>query len=161
DGRALATGGYDTSVLTWDWMPFCGLRGVPAKKLDARRVAGVWDDLASADARKGYAAVGKLAACPGQAVPLLAGRVRGVSDAECSAVRHRLAELDSEDFAVREKAAGELGKLPAESVPLFYEALRGNPSPEVQRRIKKLLEHPRKARWSPDMLRRLRAVQAL
>jgi WD40 repeat protein len=161
DGRVLATGRSDTSVLVWDWERFCGLGGAPAEKPDARRLAALWDDLASEDARKAYRALGTLAAHPAAAVPLLRARVRAVSEEDCRPVRRLLAELDSDDFATRQKATAALGKLQADWLPLFFEALRRAPSLEAERRIRRLLAEPHKARWSPDMLRRLRAVAVL
>jgi hypothetical protein len=160
DGWALATGGHDSTILKWDWAPSCGLRPAPGK-VEGRRLLALWDDLASTDARTAWAAIGGLAASPDQSTALLKARLRAMTAADCRPVRRWLAELDSDDFATRQKATAELGKLQADWLPLFFEALRRAPSLEAERRIRRLLAEPHKARWSPDMLRRLRAVAVL
>src|SRR5262249_33603661 len=99
DGQLLATAGADTSILVWDWEPYCGLRGTPGAKVGAKRLSGLWDDLASPDGRRGYAAVGTLAAYPDQAVPFLKKHLGAVTEADCRPVRRWLTELDSDDFA--------------------------------------------------------------
>ena len=157
----LATGGSDTTILTWDWARYCGLRPTAGGKVEARRLLALWDDLASADSRTAWAAIGQLAASPDQATALLKGRLRPVSAADARPVRRLLGELDSDDFAARQKATAALGKLQAEWLPFFFEALSRTRSLEAEQRIRRLLAAPRKARWSADMLRRLRAVAVL
>jgi WD40 repeat protein len=160
NGRTLATGGSDTSILLWDWARACGLHSAPTR-LDRNRLAQLWDELALADPLGAYPAIAALVGDPEQAVPFLRRRLQPVSEAQCRPVRRLLAELDSDDFAVREKATTALRELHADWLPLFDEVLCRRPSLEVHRRLERLLAEPIKTRWSPDMLRRLRAVQAL
>ncbi len=55
-------------------------------------------------------------------------------------VRQWIARLDSDQFAVREVATGELKKLGRFAEPALRQALRGNPPPEPRRRIEQLLQ---------------------
>jgi RNA polymerase sigma factor (sigma-70 family) len=71
DGRLAATAGQDTTVLVWD------LTGGPpaSRELSRDELERLWTDLADADARKAYRAVGGLIAVPERAVPFLARRL--------------------------------------------------------------------------------------
>src|SRR5207248_888000 len=51
-----------------------------------------------------------------------------------------IADLDSEEFTVREKAATELAKLGVPAEPALKKALAAKPSLEVRHRIESLLE---------------------
>jgi WD40 repeat protein len=161
DGKTLAFGGSDSSILLCDWSRTCGLSAASKGKLDERDLARLWGDLASPDARVGYRAIGTLTAHPDQAVAFLRERLRPVTEKECGPVRKHLADLDSDDFDTRERATAGLGRLHAEWAPLFHGVLASKPSLEVYRRLWPLLAQPHMTRWSPGMLQRLRAVHAL
>ncbi len=72
DGRFAATGGSDTTILVWD------LTGgkTAERHLSSDEVERLWAELADPDDRIGYRAAGTLAAVPGQAIALLADRLR-------------------------------------------------------------------------------------
>ncbi len=71
-----------------------------------------------------------------------------------------LADLDSDQFTTRDKAAKELTKLGEPIEPFLRKALEGQPSEEVRRQIKAILEKPRPVP-SGETLRTLRAIQVL
>jgi RNA polymerase sigma factor (sigma-70 family) len=154
DGRYLASGGIDTTILTWD------LAG-PAARLTRPRLEALWADLASG-AAEAHQAVRALAAAPKQAVPYLGERLRPVAPltaADRERFARLLADLDRDTFTAREKAAAELEKQGEAVEPLLRRALAGAPGPEVRRRLKKLLGAL--DAQSPNRLRLLRAVEAL
>jgi hypothetical protein len=71
-----------------------------------------------------------------------------------------LADLDSDEFAIRQKAHATLEKLGPAVDPLAREALKGNLSVEVRRRIEKLLsriEKEEEASW----IRTVRVLEVL
>jgi hypothetical protein len=72
-----------------------------------------------------------------------------------------IADLDSDDFAVREKATTELERLAELAAPALRRALEGNPPAEVRRRAEALLEKVQEPASSVVWLRALRAVEAL
>src|SRR5262249_23510160 len=75
DGRRLVSGGEETRGVVWAVLGPPRPAGEP-EDLSAGGRAGLWDDLAAADAPRGYRALCRLAAAPGQAVRLLGEHLR-------------------------------------------------------------------------------------
>jgi hypothetical protein len=157
DGRLLATGSYDTTVLVWDLAAVAG----PSRRspLSAGHLDALWTDLAGSDAARAYQAVWTLATALAQAVSYLRGRLQPIAPPDREQVARLVADLDSGTFAVREKAQSELEKQAAAVEPLVRRALAGQPSLEVRRRLEKVLAElgPGSASW----LGMLRALEAL
>jgi hypothetical protein len=120
----------------------------------------LWAELGSKDPQTAERAVAGLAARPAQAVPFLARRARPVPPADRCRVACWIADLDSEEFAVRQAAFRELGRLGEVAEPALREALRGGPSPEVRRRVRWLLEAVQAERLYPPE-KRLRAARVV
>jgi RNA polymerase sigma factor (sigma-70 family) len=154
DGRLLASGSTDTTILAWDL-------STPAAGAARLKPDALWAMLAG-DTAEAYRAVRALAAQPKQAVPLLRQRLKPVAPLT-TADRERfgrlLADLGSDRFAVRERAAAELGKMSDTVEALLRQALAGRPSLEVRRRLEKLLGDL--DTQAPKRLRMLRAVEVL
>jgi hypothetical protein len=116
------------------------------------------------DADKAYAAVGRLAAAPGQAVPFLRDRLRPARPPDAGQrkrIRELITDLDSDDFARREKASEVLEKLGEAAEPALRQALEGGPSVEARRRLEKLLATRNGPLPPLERLRTLRALAAL
>ncbi len=138
DGRRLASAGEDTTILLWDhWAP--PRKAGRAEKLTAKELLALWNDLASPDAARAYDAACALAAFPRQAVPLLRRKLSPILPARPGQVARLLAELKSDQFAVRERAEEELEKLDELAVPELRTALTGRPDLEVTTRIERIL----------------------
>jgi hypothetical protein len=153
-GRAVVTGMSDGTALVWDLTP----ETWPAPKV-ASDLDTTWADLAS-DASKAYRAVRALTAAPTRAVPFLKVRLRPVAEADPKQVQRLLADLDSEQFAIRTTAADELTKLGERIEPALRQALEGQPSLEVRRRVTAILDTMRTAPTT-EVLRTHRAIQVL
>jgi hypothetical protein len=155
DGKVVASASADSTLLLWE-VPApaapSGAGAVPA------RLDGLWADLAGADAARAYRATGALAASPGEAVPFLRERLRPAALPEARRLAKLIADLDSDQFAVRDKAAGELEKLGELAAPALKEALKGRRSSEARRRLELLLAVRPPA---GDRLRELRALEVL
>ncbi|HEV3259355.1 MAG TPA: hypothetical protein VG013_20990, partial [Gemmataceae bacterium] len=98
------------------------------------------------------------------AVALLGQSLRPVAVLDAQGQRRIdrwIAELDSRRFGVREKAAQELEKLGEMAAPALRQKLADQPSPEVRRRVKGLLERLAQGSLPCDQLRLLRAVEVL
>src|SRR5262249_5462384 len=106
DGRTLLSGGDDAQVLAWD---LTGRRGA-GRASDGQARAG-WDALAGTDARAAYRAAWGLASDPERTLPLLRKNVRPVPTAKPEQVARLIADLDSNRFTVRRRAAEQLEDL--------------------------------------------------
>jgi WD40 repeat protein len=156
DGRAIASASEDTTVLLWD---LAG-RG-PARALTAKETADLWSDLAAADAARAFRAVRRLARSPEQVVALLKEKVIPARPADPKRVARLIADLDSDDFATREKASRELGALADAVESPVRNALKERRSAESRRRLKDLLAGLDVKRWPPERLRVARALEVL
>jgi WD40 repeat protein len=124
DSRVLASGGPDTIILLWD--------------VKQARLEHLWSELAAAEGDSAQA-LKKLAAKPAEAVPFLKARLRRAAEAEGRAAA-LIADLDSDQFQVREKASRELEKLGADAAFALRVVLEGEPSAEVRQRIQTILD---------------------
>jgi hypothetical protein len=102
-----------------------------------------------------------LAAAPDQAVSLLRERLKPAQAADPQRLRPLLADLDSEQFAVREKARRELAGLGDLAEPALRQALADKPTLETRRQIQALLDNLRAPVTRPKLLQSLRAVAVL
>jgi RNA polymerase sigma factor (sigma-70 family) len=150
DGR-LFSGGLDTTVLAWDLRP-------PAADgpLDA-----AWATLADADGGKAYRAQGHLLAVPAEAVKLISGRVKPAATPEPKVLAGLITDLDSPDFATRERASKRLAEIGRPALVVLREAARTAKSSEVEKRAADLIERIDWPAVGPDELRAVRAVEVL
>jgi hypothetical protein len=157
DGRQLASGSQDTTVLIWD---FYNLYSAVwnAKRTEPEWDA-VWNDLADAKAERAASSVAVLVQFPGQAVGFLEKRLQPAADVPAEKLARLIADLDNDDFAVREKAALVLAELGERARTEVGKTLAGKPSSEVKRRLEEL--HRALDDGAPADLRSLRALEAL
>lgn len=156
DGKLLASGSDDTTVLLWDATRFQTTR--PAEvPLRPEQTESLWTDLGDKDAIKAYRAIRTLAAAPKASVAFLKRHLHPVVLADAQQVTRLLTDLDSEQFAVREKAMQELEKLGASAATELHKMLADKPSLEVKRRIEILLEKMD----GKEHLRMVRALETL
>jgi RNA polymerase sigma factor (sigma-70 family) len=159
DGRRMATGLPDSTILLWDVrVPPVSVEPLTAKELDV-----LWSDLADADAAKAWQAVWRLAEAPNEALPFLRGHLKPFATAPADEMRRLLAALDDESFERREAAAKGLKELGLRAEPALRAALKANPSLEQKRRIETILaalaEAPQPL--SAEDLRQLRVLIVL
>jgi RNA polymerase sigma factor (sigma-70 family) len=135
DGRRLATGHPDSTILLWD----VRLPALPRDPLTGKELKELWADLASADASKAWQAVWRLAEAPKETLPLLREQIKPYPTAPADETRRLLADLGDASFAKREAATKRLEALGLRAEPALRAALRARPSLEPARRIEKLL----------------------
>ncbi len=158
DGRRLVSGLTDSTLLVWDVGPRAA---APGPRLGGEGVAKAWADLAGADAPLAFRARGALASSPAEAVELLSGRLRPARAADAQRLRERVADLESPQFAVREKAQAGLEELADLAEPALRQALAARPALEVRRRVEAVLDRLRGPVTRPELRRGLRAVAVL
>jgi hypothetical protein len=170
DGKTLASGSTDLTCLLWDVATLTShlkpiaTDALSPKSLSQEQLEAAWADLASTDAPKAYRAISVLRAAPEQAVPLLKQRVRPVLPvADPKQLTRWIADLDSERFAVRDKAQHAIQGLGEPAISALRRALTNQPSLEVKRRLQDILAaiEPKLIPDSPERLRQLRTVQVL
>ena len=165
DGKTLASGNEDTTILIWDVRPWLR-RDVRAAALTPDEVKALWSSLADTDTAKAYQTLWKLVAASDQAVPLLAELVRPGPAVDPKRVTRLLTDLDSDDFQVRSQAQKDLEKMAEGAEPFLRQALKDKPTLEARRRMEELLGQIEDAfkqtgGVSPKVLRLLRGVEAL
>jgi hypothetical protein len=138
-------------ALVWDLTP-ASKAGTPE---DA------WGGLAAADAGRASEAMGTLLAAPEKALPFLEKHLRPATDLDPAPILRLVKDLDSDEFAVREKAFKGLEQFGPEAEPVFRRLLTDNPSAEVRKRLESLLARPRLPLRSLESVRRLRAIAVL
>jgi WD40 repeat protein len=159
DGRTLAVGGEDSTILLWG-VGALDHQDAP-RRLGPGQLDALWAELAKPDAATAYPALWRLRRAKDQAPAFLKGRLPPVPHPDPRRVRRLLAELDSNDFKARDTASEELGRL-AEAVEAELRgALAGRPSAEAARRLRALLAGLRPPLRDAARLRAVRAVQVL
>jgi WD40 repeat protein len=164
DGRRLASGSRDSTILIWDVTGRLGDGGLRTVKLSDKELEGLWTDLESSDAVRAGRAVWTLAAAGPQTVSFLKMQFRPMAvRAKPEVVARLLADLDADDFPVRDKARKELQQLGEECEPALRQALAKQPSLQMRRSLQELLSQLEAARKEPvgEVLRGLRAVEVL
>jgi dipeptidyl aminopeptidase/acylaminoacyl peptidase len=157
DGKTIATAGGISTVLFWDRT---GRKGAPRTVLSDRELASLRLDLAGSDAGKGDEAIWTLVAAPMQAVQSVSEWVKPAAFDD-KRVAKLIANLDSEEFALREQASDELARWGKAAESALQRALENSPSLEVKQRAEALLEKLERSVASPEVCRQVRAVAVL
>jgi RNA polymerase sigma factor (sigma-70 family) len=163
DGARLATGSEDTTILVWDVAGWGPAGPGPETTLSPRTLDVLWDDIGGRDAARAHHAVWALVAAPRQAVPFLTRHLNLRAETPApdqQRVARLLADLDSDEFTTRQRAASELEKLGPAIAPTLRKALAGRPSLEARRRLEMLLERLAE-RQEAEWVRTVRALEAL
>jgi hypothetical protein len=161
NGRRLISTSTDSTALLWDLTLAAHPAEPGAKGPGGKEVAAWWEDLASQDAARAYAAVWRLAEVPKASVPFLHRHLKPVTDAEVKQIDQHITDLDNQAFAVREKAFQSLIRLGPAAASALRQALEQKPSLEVRRRIEQLLEGLSNGPVPAEALRTLRALAVL
>ena len=159
DGRCIATGGADGTILLW---AAPNPQGGPPTPLTANQLDALWQDLAAANAAAGYRALRGLVAAGGPAVALLKDRLKPSQPPEPGLLDRLIVQLDSENWSERETASGRLAKLGEAARLALRRALEETKSAEVKWRVRALLNalaSPLSA--PPEALRDGRALTVL
>jgi hypothetical protein len=160
DGTRLASGSKDTTALVWDTGGLIKERLAQASNLSPQELEARWADLAGADVATAYRAMGALVVAR-QAVPFLKERLQSLPRQDRQRIDRLIADLDSDDFAVRERATEELANLGGLAKPALEKALANRTSLEVRQRAEKLLGRLPKSGPSGADLRASRALEVL
>src|SRR5262249_10904565 len=131
----------------------------PLITLEAEQAKALWDDLAGGNAAKAHRAIRTLGAAPTQALALLRDRLKAAPGPDPRRLGQLIADLESQQFARRQKAEDELEQLGELAEPALSKLLAGQPGLETKQRAEKLLDKITPAQTLPPEL--LQAVRAL
>jgi hypothetical protein len=156
DGQRLASAGYDATALIWDVLGTLGGDREQAAPLAEKELARQWTELGEEkDAARSYQAMRRLLRDPAGTMRLFQAKLRSVPATDGARIARWIADLDSAEFAVREKAMRELTQRGEAVEVALRKVLEDRPSLEVRQRIKLLLDKLQGA----HRLRMLRAVE--
>ncbi|MBY0526231.1 MAG: WD40 repeat domain-containing protein [Gemmataceae bacterium] len=162
DGKSLTSGSHDATAVVWDLADVSVTTPPKVAALTEEQLAELWADLGSADAATAHRAIWNLAGAPRQVtVPLFQKQLKAVEPVAAQRIAQLIADLDSNNFLIRQKASEELHKLGELALPALEATLAGKPTLEVQMRVERLLEKLQAPSLSPETLRALRAVEVL
>src|SRR5262249_60880627 len=82
-----------------------------------------------------------LAGAPAQGGPFLRDKLVAPAEPDDKRVARLVADLDADEFAVREKATADLEAMGKAAVPALRKALQDPPSAEVRDRATRILKH--------------------
>jgi RNA polymerase sigma factor (sigma-70 family) len=160
DGKILVSAGDDTTILFWDVADVTHRKSSLAASLSERQSQALWEDLANDDADKAYAAMVRMAADGQTTMAALKERLHPIRPADPERLARLLKELDSDEFAVRELASGELEKLGDVIEPTVRQTLsRPGLSLELRQRLEALAKSLDEI--SGARLRQVRAIEVL
>jgi WD40 repeat protein len=159
DGSLLASAGMDGSAVCWDATRF--RPAVKPREMKTDRAATLWEDLAGENAVRAYAAHWELVEAPGEAIALLKQHLKPAGGERGKQFARWIADLEDEDFEVRQSASDELAKAGSSAEESIRRAMATNPPPETKRRLESLLEKLSTRVLSPEDRRGLRAIEIL
>jgi hypothetical protein len=160
DGTRLA-GVENTSALIWD---VADVTSQPPPKHDDASPKDLDDwcnQLGSPNSGAAYQAVWKLVGARDSAVPKLKAMLTQADPAAYKQIGRWIANLNSEHFVVREKAAKELFTLGDAALAPIEEALKETLSLEQRRRLQAISKSLRDKSMAAERLKELRTIMAL
>jgi hypothetical protein len=122
----------------------------PQRKLTPDELAALWTDLSGSDANKAHRAIWSLVANPQQGVALLSEKLQPMGMVDSKRVEKLLADLDNEDFDVREKATKELEEMGSVIEATLRKEQERTKSAEVRRRLELVLKKMDSSPASPE-----------
>jgi RNA polymerase sigma factor (sigma-70 family) len=152
NGRTLASGGPDSCILLWDLVNRQTDRK-PAVQTRAE-LETLWTDL-SKDAAEAYRAIWDLVLAPDVSTPFLKERLKPVIPLPAALI----ADLDSDRFAVRDKAVKTLEAQGEAAEDAIRKALQAKPTLEARRRLESIVD--RIEQPGGYVFQKLRAIAAL
>jgi WD40 repeat protein len=161
DQKTLFSAGADMTALVWDLSSVLTPPRTGSTPLLGAALSTLWADLASADAAEADRAIWTLVGAGNEAVAWLDARLLPVRRDPLKRIPQLLADLDNDQFAVREAASKELEELLPDAEERLQTAQRTDPSAEVRRRLGDLLERNTGKTPAPKLLRQMRALEVL
>ncbi len=162
DGRMLASGGMDTTVMLWDVTGVAALSRLRQHKPSLAERAALWADLDNTDARTAHKAMARLLAWPAETMTLFRKELKPAAGKppEEKDIQRWIVELGDESYEVREKATKALSAAGRAARSSLLTALTTSSDLEKKRRLEALLRTLRPRPMS-EAIRLTRALEVL
>lgn len=161
DGRRLLSGGRDSACLLWD-ESLASATKQRKEPLTAMEAEKLWQTASGTDAQAAFDALAELCTAPELALAVLHRQLKPVPAAPSEEeLKEIFEQLDSNDFAGREKASRRLAAFGEAAVPGVRKRLGRVSSPEVRRRVQVFLERFDPREMTAARLRQLRGIELL
>jgi WD40 repeat protein len=161
DGQTLASGSSDTTILQWD---LSGKRPEPFEPLPPARLEAAWQSLAEKNGRHAFQELMSAMISSPEMTPRILGKhlqPAAAIQVDPAEVDRLIAELGSDQFAVRNKATKILARLGGAAGAALRQAQSSANSLEAQRRLRFLVERLDQPTLPADEIRLVRAVEVL
>jgi len=159
DGKRLASGSEDTTILIWDLSKFTRPSGA-VRRLTDDDFRADWKRLLDSDAETAYAAIERLSQ-PAALSWMSAELLKPPPKLDVTRLAAWIEDLDNPRYSAREKATIELSRLGDDAAPYLRKALAGRPTAEAARRLRDLLERTGPYNLRGEKLRQWRALEVL
>jgi WD40 repeat protein len=156
NGRQLLSGGMDTQAFLWNVAPSDQTTDLSDNDLER-----LWGELASDNAAIAYHAAWVLAESPDKTLTVFKEKLKPLPSPDLTRVPRLLADLDNEEFEVREAAFKELQALGPVIEGKLRQILYGKPTLEVRKRVEMLVSEIHHRPLPAAELRQIRALQVL
>jgi hypothetical protein len=134
DGKTIACAYWDATVLLWDCPK---LSTAPANPVPLKQL---WNDLEAAEPSAAWKAHWAMVLGSTKTTSFLKDRLRPVRLVDLKPLPQKIKELDSDQFAVRNRAMKAIESLGLAAEPALLEAQKKPATLEKQRRLKQLLD---------------------
>src|SRR5262249_54919825 len=149
DGSILASASEDTTVLLWD-VRKDREPARPEAPLTAEDLGRLWGEMLAPNASGAWRAMSLLETVSEQSVPYLGRRLSPVRKVEEKRLAWLLADLESDEHDVREKAVRELEQSGELVAPALRKALAGQPALDVRRKLEQVLAREARGEWAAE-----------
>jgi hypothetical protein len=173
DGRWLISGSGDTTALVWDVTGRL-LESLAATRsgalssgrlhsiqLSADNLEALWKEVTGEDTRQAHRALWTMISAPQATVAFLKKQLQPVTAVSPRQIAQLVANLDSDDFVMRERAMNELEKVSDLAEPMLRRVVEGRSSAEVQHRVARLLDQLQGTAHSRQRLAQIRGLEIL
>jgi hypothetical protein len=138
DGKTLASGSADHTVLIWDCSRAFG-DVKPLPEPSAKQLEEWWQSLASEKALAARQAMAQLVRCPMPATQFLGDRLKPATAPDPERVAALIRDLSDSEFATRERATEALAQLGDLASPALSKAKPADPDLETRQRLEEVI----------------------
>jgi WD40 repeat protein len=159
--RFLATAGDDTTTVVWDLAAMAHQPDPSVKPLTEDQLSKNWTLLSGQDAAGALEALARLINDPARSVPFTKKQLANAQPFADEMIEKLIANLDADEYNLREEASKNLAKLGWTAEPAMKKAYAKTSSAEVKARLERLLTTLPKEKLDPTTVFAARVTELL